>query len=108
MQIPFVSRYAISKATIFPPLASSISHVDSSCRDSSDGRRPDSLNCFKNRGTYHLAMNRLCVHRHLLGTSERIPVQNYTCCDRNSEGYGTSGHAEEQRPGLCTWQLQST
>jgi hypothetical protein len=28
--------------------------------------------------------------------------------DGTSLGYGTSGHAEEQHPGLCTWQLQST
>ena len=41
-------------------------HMDSSCRDACDGRCPDTLNYFKNRVTYHLAMNQLCVHRHLL------------------------------------------
>src|SRR5882724_10184598 len=34
-------------------------------------------------------------------------MQDCRCCDRDSEGYGTSGHAEES-PGLCTWQLEST
>jgi hypothetical protein len=82
-------------------------NVDSSCQDPSDGRHPNALNCFKNRVTYHLAMNQLCVHRHLLGTSDRLQMQDYCCCDRDSEGHGTSGHAEES-PGLCTWQLQST
>ena len=47
-------------------------HMDSSCQDSTDGRRPDIPNDAEKRGTYHLATNQLVFHRFLLDTAVRI------------------------------------
>src|SRR5271168_4036892 len=83
--------------------------MGSGCKATSDSRRSNTRYYFEHRRTNYLAID-LHDHRFLLSTAvSTCQIKQKLCCDRKTEGYGTSGHREGSMPSRsCTWQPQPT